>query len=244
MKCKLCKIRDDLGKSHVIPKSFFLNEGDTHETPLLLTNKQDVYPRKRRTGEYDLKILCKECEKTFDPWDDYAKKLLIDEFDNFQRITEGNDIKAYAKNSYDYDKIKLFCISVLWRAGVSQREFFTNISLGPHEIVLREMILSQNPGDRDDYSVHFCRFKGMADGAPIIMPMGFRTKYGFWYYRIYLGHIYFDIKVDSRKTPHQHGIGEIAAKQPLVVTSMDIMQMNEYRILKKIVNSPLNATVT
>ncbi|MFZ1546919.1 MAG: hypothetical protein WAT12_07435, partial [Candidatus Nitrotoga sp.] len=190
-----------MGKSHIIPESFFLSEGSDDETPFLATNIPGIFPKRRPIGEYDDKILCKECEKLFGPWDNYAKVLLIDEVGQFQLVAEDKDYKGYSKEKYDYKKLKLFCLSVLWRASVSNRACFERVSLGPHEKVIRDMIQTGDPGSKDKYSVQLYRFHGADYGMPVLMPNKMRTKYGFQYHRIYLGSNFFDIKTDKRKTP-------------------------------------------
>ena len=65
MKCKLCRVSSDFGKSHVIPESFLIHRKVEGEIPILATNKAGAYPKKRPIGEYDSEILCKECEKVF-----------------------------------------------------------------------------------------------------------------------------------------------------------------------------------
>lgn len=52
----------------------------------------------------------------------------------------------------DYSKFKLFQLSVIWRAGVSGLQQFSNVNLGPHEEKLRCMIEKNDPGAPDDYS--------------------------------------------------------------------------------------------
>ena len=244
MICKLCEKSDDFGKSHIIPKSFFLNGGTTDEVLIVAYSKGGEFPKRRRIGEFDKEILCKECEKKFDAWDDYAKLLLIDEIDNFHEIkNEEGEIIALSRDSFDYKKIKLFFISVLWRAGVSKRQFFEKVSLGPHEDTLREMILARDPGDKETYLVQPYRFNAMPDGIPIIMPIHIRSSYGFQYYRIYLGRIFYDVKVDSRKTPKKYSLGGIEKGKPLLIPNSDIKEMDEYNILKQVANAPQNATV-
>ena len=217
-----------------------LSEGPDDETPFLATNREGVFPKKRPIGEYDPEILCKECEKTFGEWDDYAFDLLVNRFSQFTHVVDESTEIAYYKKDYDYGKLKLFCISVLWRAGISQRDYFKAVDLGNHEPTLRELIHSRAPGKCDEYSVQFFRFTGFDYGIPIIMPVHIDARSGFEYYRIYLGRLFFDIKVGTVPAG-EHGIGQLCEGSPLVVTNMDIRSMDEYRVLKLVANSPNNA---
>jgi len=201
MNCRLCKNSGNFGKSHVIPESFFLHRKVEGETPLITSSKDGFYPKRRPIGEYDTNILCKGCETTFNTWDDYGKTLLLDKIDEFEVINENNIAIGYQLNSFDYQKLKMFFISVLWRAGVSERDFYKKVSLGPHEQKLREMVLNSDAGKEEAYATQLFRFSQESFAIPILMPMKIKSSYGYTYYRIYLGDYFADIKVDKRPTP-------------------------------------------
>ncbi len=240
MKCKLCESSEDFGKSHIIPKSFFLHSEPKNEAPVMLTNESGQHPKLRPVGEYDDRILCKECEKKFADWDNYSKLLLLDEAESFEVIKEGSKIISFSKEEFNYEKLKLFCLSVLWRAGVSKRGLFRRVKLGPHETALKEMILARDPGEKEKYSVRLFRLLERPYDIPIIDPIRARDRYGYWFYRVYLGQFFYDVTVDSRKIPAQHSAGIIQAGQPLLACARDIMRMSEAQILKKILDAPQN----
>ena len=55
---------------------------------------------------------------------------------------------------YDYHLLKLFAISLLWRASTTKLVFFNGVNVGErHEQKLREHILNNDPGTLDDYTV-------------------------------------------------------------------------------------------
>ena len=66
----------------------------------------------------------------------------------------GNQINknksAFILEEYDYNKFKLFVLSLVWRASVSRQDIFENVSLGPYEEELRKVILNEveTPVDR------------------------------------------------------------------------------------------------
>jgi hypothetical protein len=43
----------------------------------------------------------------------------------------------------------MFHLSLLWRMSVSKHPYFKEVSLGPHEEVLRRMLLEARPGEPD-----------------------------------------------------------------------------------------------
>jgi hypothetical protein len=52
----------------------------------------------------------------------------------------------------DYRELKLFQMSLLWRAGVAKGEFFRNVDLGKkHEEILRQFLVNDDPGAEQDY---------------------------------------------------------------------------------------------
>jgi len=240
MMCQLCGISEDFGKSHIIPESFFVEAGSKKETLILATNKEDEYPKKRPIGEYDSEILCKSCEKTFDDWDSYGKGLLIDTYKASNPIIERGQIISHEIPQFNYPKLKLFLISVVWRAGVSKRPFFDKVVLGPHQQKLRDMIILSNPGSKDKYSAQIFSFRGMQSGYPILMPIRLKSTNGFNYYRFYLGELFFDIKIDQRRTPSNSNIGEVEDGKSLLIASKNIREMTEYKIFKKVANAPNN----
>ena len=244
MICELCGASEDLGKSHIIPESFFVEAGSKNETLILATNKENEFPKKRPIGEYDSEILCKSCEKIFGDWDNHGKNLLIDEYKASNSIVENGQIIGHEISHFQYPKLKLFLLSMVWRAGASKRPFFDKVKLGPHQDRLREMIVANNPGSKDKYSAQVFSFRGMPNGYPILMPIRLMSTYGINYYRFYLGELFVDIKIDSRKTPSGFGIGEIKDGHPLFIASRNIREMSEYKIFKKIANSPNNDKVT
>lgn len=52
----------------------------------------------------------------------------------------------------DYTRLKLFELSILWRAGVSSLPFFAKVQLGVvHQEQLRRQLVNADPGDQDRY---------------------------------------------------------------------------------------------
>jgi hypothetical protein len=53
----------------------------------------------------------------------------------------------------DYRKLKLFFLTVLWRSSVASHDFFRHVSLGPHEKIMQNMLLREDPGPSGTYPV-------------------------------------------------------------------------------------------
>jgi hypothetical protein len=148
------------------------------------------------------KLLCGDCETKLSKWEGYASKLLNGGID-FVSIHKGNLLHL---SGIDYSAFRLFQLSVLWRASISNNGFFSNISLGNHEEKIRTLIISSNPGLTWQYG---CVLFGLVDNKSIltdlmIKPIRFRFQ-GHIAYRFIFGGfmwIYFASK-HKPTTPNQ-----------------------------------------
>lgn len=236
MICKLCLKEKTLVKSHIIPESFF--EVKNREISPALIFDTDIHPKRRPIGIYDPNILCHECEKVFDIWDDYGFKLLVEKASERKILLtdeEGGWIECYEE--YDYEKIRLFCLSVLWRAGVSDDMFFSHVKLGPYEERLRFLILNI-PVTEDNFTIQFTRYSDF--DQPVHMPPNPERYDGVRFYRFFLGRIMFHVKVDSRSTPHPFDKLIIQKDEPLYIMTHEFKTSSHAEIVKKVVSNPLN----
>ncbi len=145
--CKLCHKEDLLCESHIIPEYFFTGMYDEKHTALALSALPYSEGRIRK-GFYD-RLLCASCEHFLNSeFETYAIGVWQSQF-------PGEDHgSGYVMRGLDYTRFKLFHLSVLWRASVSNRNTFRNVRLGPHEEVIRKMILDKNPGRDDQYTFY------------------------------------------------------------------------------------------
>lgn len=104
------------------------------------------YNKKRRKGIYD-KLLCGDCEDIIKEYEDYAKKII---YLNAKPAIEVEK-KAYCNNNYDYRLLKLFVLSLLWRASISSQDSFKQASLGKYEEELRDILLDGLNTSVDNY---------------------------------------------------------------------------------------------
>jgi hypothetical protein len=162
--CKLClQEKLLLKKSHIIP-DFMYRDGkiyhDDHTIHLIDFGKslegKVVSSGIQRSGEYEGNILCRECDGgIIKDYEEYAKKVLFGGNLNKVPIYSRSQNEVLIRN-IDYAKFKLFFLSILWRAGISRRPFFKEITIeSEKEEELREMILSGNPKDNMDNSMLF-----------------------------------------------------------------------------------------
>ncbi|MDD3607947.1 MAG: hypothetical protein PHQ20_04110 [Candidatus Moranbacteria bacterium] len=236
MICKLCQKEKRLIDSHIIPRAFFefLYPKDEEKRKSLVMISKDRYDKRRPIGSYE-KLLCKDCDQMLGTYDDYAQKLLLKTSLKFYPNVKE---MAYLINSYDHFKLKMFFISLLWRASISQLEEFALIDCGPFKERLRELILLNSIGLEDEFSIFLSKFdsndeiiKGVAENN-ILLPAKQKLEhlnYSVFYlpkgYKVY-------IKVDKRDTPDMFSKLVLKNGKPLIILRKDNYEKStEYKIL-------------
>ncbi len=225
-------------EAHVIPESFFRPFRAGGEVPLLLTNTEGQYPKRSPIGVYDSGILCDQCEPGFGPWDTYAQEFLKSMPSNAVEIQQGKQVIGYEVASYRYDLLKLFFISLLWRASVSKHLFYKNVRLGPYETEAKKFLQGNDPGAEHDFSVTLAKFDGPLAHA-ILDPC--RAKWdGVNYYHFYLGGYIAYIKADHRESPQPHLDFAMKPDGPLKIIGRNFVESKELALFRKIAQSPNN----
>ena len=144
-----CKLTGNVGpaiKSHVVPKAFYELPPQKDGPCSLVSNAPNTFPKKLPVGIYDNTIVTQEGESLFGPWDEYAIRILLKNEDAFDPITDGGTVLAWSLPNYEYSLLKLFVLSVLWRAHASAHPAFGKVQLGPHEPNIKGLLLSGLPG--------------------------------------------------------------------------------------------------
>ncbi len=148
MKCRLCLQQAKLCNSHVIPEFFYekMQLYDCKHRFNILSTEHRKHPRIVQKGIRE-KLLCKNCENKLSQWEGYAHKVL---YERECIATTTKSAKGF-ECEIDYKKFKLFQLSILWRVGISTQDGFSSINLGKHETTIRNMLLSEVPGDTETY---------------------------------------------------------------------------------------------
>ena len=238
MECRLCEKEKKLIKAHAIPEAFFrlLRKGET--PPKLMTNIAGIHPKKSPIGVYDTGILCRECEDKFESWDDYGIKVLINEIDTFKPIKDGSEIVAYYQDKYDYEKLKLFFISILWRASVSTQSFYSKVNLGPWEEIAKKHILDENSGNGHEFSTVLSLFisKSGRDKLAKTMLDPYMERWEHVNaYRVYLAGVVAYIKVDKRHLPNSLSPLILRKGKPLHIVCRDFESSNDVKAMMAVV---------
>jgi hypothetical protein len=234
MKCKLTGLEGKGVDAHIIPKSFYAIDPYEKLPTRLFTNANGQYTKRSPQGIYDRTIVTEDGERIFSALDDYAAQLLICGEDEFESLHHIGELVAYQVAKYDYVKLKLFFLSVLWRASVSSHHFFRKVNLGPHEFGIREALLSGDPHDTDWFAVTLARWSDHKDGIGMMDP--FRERYeGINYYRLYLGNYVVYCKVDQRLPGEAFRSIQLTPERPLIVIARELKKSKEFSIMAQIV---------
>lgn len=137
--CKYCGKYTNLVKSHIIPRSFYL---DYKNQKYIAINAENKTQTQRQCGAYDKEILCEDCDnKIFGEFDKEAHRVLIEKYENYC-VEKNSECTLYhlKENDFNFKKLRKFFISILWRASVSKLPEFSNINLGKYENIAENII--------------------------------------------------------------------------------------------------------
>ena len=167
MICKLCHCEKKLCKSHIIPELAYKSLYDDKHKIKVISNYQNKLPPIQK-GLREL-LLCKDCEEHLNEYEKYFNHAW---FRN-NIIPDCLSDELYTISGLDYQRFKLFHISILWRACIASREEFNRVNLTKeHEERLRQLILSNKPGTPNQYSIfgYVLVFPGNKVVKPLIVP--------------------------------------------------------------------------
>ncbi len=239
MRCKLTHKEGNPVKAHIIASAF--HDRSPKTSSLIVGSGKNHYPKRSRTGLYDAELVTAEGEEIFKKLDDYAYKLLVENRGALRPyVLEGKLVGAGLNtNEFDYSKLKLFFLSLLWRASETSLLAFNKVKLGPHAEVIRQMVVNGNPGSVEKYSVIPFRFQ--EDQATpfkkgsLIYP--YREKLlGITIYRFFLCEYTFMVKVDNRKTPEPFNHLQLSPDMPFRVVDRPFRGSPEAKIVRHLLD--------
>lgn len=200
-----CKLTGDEGfgvKAHIVPQSLYQFEGKPGK--VLFVGRGHYKEKRSPIGEYDTQILTERGEQYFSDCDNFAprfflnngqfnrdRKYYLQEFGP-EKICALLDIK-----SEESRLLKLFALSIAWKASVTSRTFFNRVDLGDAEPRLRELILNQDPGHPGVFPVFLGKHLDTPlAGLPLRQPHVVSIDNG-RYLRFPLPSITLQIKIDE-----------------------------------------------
>ena len=147
--CKLCDQLKPLQNSHILPEFVFRPVYDITHTAVQIDIDQGK-KLKQQIG-FRERLLCEDCEKIFNKWEDYFSRIWFLPTQRLRPLLLDDIIVTIP--GIDYSIFKLFHLSIIWRAGISSLAKFKNVTLGTQEEKIRKRLLSNDPGDPDEYTM-------------------------------------------------------------------------------------------
>lgn len=144
--CALCKQPAILQKSHVIPNSIFRRIKRTNAGRLIsFTDSANSAIENTIDSWWDY-LLCKRCEAWLGQYEKHSLETLRSEHRNAHAHEGGITFREF-----DYKSLKLFFVSLLWRAHVSTRAAFAKVMLPASlaEDARQSLLLAQPPKPRN-----------------------------------------------------------------------------------------------
>lgn len=161
--CRLCgKPQEKFPKSHIIPEFMYKHIKNAKSQIFGMRMPYGSRLKPIPTGIYEKPLLCNECEQKISAWESYAEKILNGST-HFQMpiVKRTTHPLIQSVKNIDYTKFKLFLLSIVWRASVTNQPFFREVELGKeHENNIAKMLLNDDPGQDDQYPVTLIIPKG------------------------------------------------------------------------------------
>ncbi|MGB6603452.1 MAG: hypothetical protein WBE65_04075 [Steroidobacteraceae bacterium] len=226
--CKLCHEDRVLVRSHIIPDAFNRAlKGGMDAPPVMLSNNPRQHPKRRPGGHYDEDLVCDPCERRFLPWDTCGADFFLNRLPTEgQPLTAPNgEAVAHQFENVDYTQLKLFAISLLWRASASSNEFFRRVQLGPYEEAARQLILNQAPGTADEFATMIVRWVARPPHEQLAQTQmsPYRAKLeGVNEVKLFLAGAVMHVKVDQRPYPEPFPELILRPDRPLVVIAREL----------------------
>lgn len=157
MPCAFCDNEKTLCDSHIIPLGIWRLK-DTGTGFLEVSTESNLKPKRINKGWYQ-KLLCVDCERYFgEHFDDFGRNFFASA-DSWAPITLGPGATYFELTDADPTKLKLFVLSVLWRASVATQEPFADFKLLPaQEQKLKELLSRRDGGTTFDFATAIFRY--------------------------------------------------------------------------------------
>ena len=198
MECKLCLAQNvKLVKSHIIAKSIHAlsSRSENPAQVKILSADPGKPPQKLPSGIYS-NFLCANCESIFQKWEDHA--LLF--FKKNYELPLPTSLPFIKLENFDSQKLKLFFISILWKADASTHDGYSRVNIGQkHREKLRQMILNHEPGSWNDWAVFLERYNSDRPSASGMRPAQKGKINNITFYVFYMAGFKVYIKCDNRR---------------------------------------------
>lgn len=199
--CKLCNQVKELAKAHIVPRSFSLKAKGSSKNLLEARSNDTKDVKDWQNGIWDDGILCAACDNGFSEWDDYGFKTLGDPPGNDALPKNDAEVQTFVLKDLNYEFLKLFVLSVLWKASVTSQPFFSRIKLGIYEEQIANVLRTRKAGAYDQFPVVLARIVKQRFPNAMFHPYRQRSPEGINFCVLFLPSIKIKVKLDQRPLP-------------------------------------------
>jgi hypothetical protein len=176
-------------KAHLLPKS--LTRPIVPGVPFVETSSRARRPKRAWSSWYDSQLVTVEGEAILSEFDNCAiyelrrKKLVWSGWGPMQVLPYGPDHDSLGDNTglglrklqdVDFKKLRLFFLSLLWRAAASTHLGFAEISLSAEELTeLGSRLVARDPGPASYFAIHLTQLSSMGEPQNLT-PLAQRKK--------------------------------------------------------------------
>ncbi|TFY98840.1 hypothetical protein [Ramlibacter humi] len=206
--------------SHIVPEFLYEALYDEKHRFHEISAAPEKKNRYRQKGLRE-PLLCEGCEQRLSVHEGYMRGLLR----GGVQLTVRDEPGLLRLSDLNYNHLKLFQLSVLWRAGVSALPEFEQVQLGGHEDRIRNMLLADDPGGADAYGCIMCALMhGATQVQDLFVPPTWARLAGQKAYRFVFGGFVFVYVVASHPPPR--AVSDCFAK-PDGTAVLKLQQMGE-----------------
>lgn len=241
IQCRYCRSKNNFIKAHAIPEAFFRELREGKKFPFLISGRLGEFSKISPIGVYDEAILCDGCEKKFLAVDTYGIEVLLTAFNkHFSPIIKDSEVEGFVGATVDKSLMLRFLLAVLWRASVSTHRFYEKVDLGQYEAEVLNLI--NNPGRPiptvfdavlsrwNETEVAGTAFTG------ILNPYR-RHLDGVSVYRLYLGQLVVEVKVDRQPFAGALSSLSLQSGAPCCIVSRSLTKSNDLQAMIKTVHT-------
>ena len=135
--CRLCQKSKRLHNSHIIPNSFFKRLKTNGRAIVFKTDYRGSREHSQETWqEY---LLCYDCEQIFQRYEWYVSQLLY--YPRRINVVVKNTKSTRGFIGIDYQQLKQFQLSILWRASIAYHKCYEWVQLKPEQLEELRVIL-------------------------------------------------------------------------------------------------------
>ncbi len=163
----VCKLTGRYGRyvdAHIVPKAFYGEKGKIKQ----ITSRTAERPKRVPIGQYDPGLVTGETETRFATWDTYGVRFLRREVGTWQALDNGPDNPGYIVTEFDYALLRLFFLSILWRATASPLVYPRPLLQGRDD-ELRRLVAEGQPGRPEQFAVRLIHYPDALAGL-VMLP--------------------------------------------------------------------------